>query len=137
MTITTLGITRTDGPGGRHYQVEGYDEPFPSVTTVLNVIAKPTLVPWARNVALEKVRDTLYEHLASGDLVEVSVVEWSVGTVKYLRQSGVLPQLQRALSSIPFSYSNEDSTSPDYEGLCQGRVKGGVLCNTTLQEQLM
>ena len=57
--------------------------------------------------------------------------------MKYLRQSGVLPQLQRALSSIPFSYSNEDSTSPDYEGLCQGRVKGGVLCNTTLQEQLM
>ena len=69
MTITTLGITRTDGPGGRHYQVEGYDEPFPSVTTVLNVIAKPALVPWARNVALEKVRDTLYEHLASGDQV--------------------------------------------------------------------
>ena len=65
-TITTPGITRTDGPGGRHYQVPGYSEPFPSVTTVLNVIAKPALIPWARNVALEKVRDTLYEHLASG-----------------------------------------------------------------------
>ena len=49
--------------------MEGYDEPFPSVTTVLNVIAKPALVPWARNVALEKVRETLYEHLASGNQV--------------------------------------------------------------------
>ena len=41
--------------------------------------------------------------------------------------------------SVPFRSvtPNEDSTSPDYEGLCQGRVKGGVLCNTTLQEQLM
>ena len=68
-TITTPGIAPIDGPGGRHYQVEGYDEPFPSVTTVLNVIAKPALVPWARNVALEKVRETLYEHLASGNQV--------------------------------------------------------------------
>ena len=39
ITITKPGITRTDGPGGRHYQVPGYSEPFPSVTTVLGIIA--------------------------------------------------------------------------------------------------
>ena len=66
MTLTAPRITRVDGRSGRHYQVEGYDEPFPSVTTVLNIIAKPALIPWARNVALQDVRDTLYEHLDSG-----------------------------------------------------------------------
>ncbi len=69
MTLTTARITRIDRRGGRHYQVEGHDEPFPSVTTVLNVIAKPALIPWARNVALEKVKETLYEHLESGSPV--------------------------------------------------------------------
>ncbi len=66
MTLTTSRITRIDGRYGRHYQVEGYDELFPSVTTVLGIIAKPALVPWARNMALEKVKETLYEHLESG-----------------------------------------------------------------------
>ena len=37
-----------------------------------------------------------------------------------------------ALNSIPFNYSDEDATSFDYEGLCQGRVEGRALCNTTL-----
>ncbi len=64
MFITTTKITRMDGGrNGRHYQVEGFPEPFPSVTTVLGIINKPALVPWARNMALESVRETLYEHL--------------------------------------------------------------------------
>ncbi len=35
ITIATRGITRTDSRSGRHYNVPGYSEPFPSVTTVL------------------------------------------------------------------------------------------------------
>lgn len=42
--LTTAKITRIDNArGGRHYQVEGFPEPFPSVTTVLGVINKPAL----------------------------------------------------------------------------------------------
>ena len=64
MLTTTTRITRIDGGrNGRHYQVEGFSEPFPSVTNVLGIINKPALVPWARNMALESVKETLYEHL--------------------------------------------------------------------------
>ena len=64
MLTTTTRITRIDGGrNGRHYQVEGFSEPFPSVTTVLGIINKPALVPWARNVALDSIKKTLYEHL--------------------------------------------------------------------------
>ena len=42
LMITTPKITRIDGGRrGRHYRVEGYPEPFPSVTNVLGIIAKP------------------------------------------------------------------------------------------------
>ena len=42
MLTTTTRITRIDGGrNGRHYQVEGFSEPFPSVTTVLGIIDKP------------------------------------------------------------------------------------------------
>ncbi len=64
MITTTTKITRMDGGrNGRHYQVEGFSEPFPSVTTVLGIINKPALIPWVRNMALESVKETLYEHL--------------------------------------------------------------------------
>ncbi len=40
--LTTTKITRIDkARGGRHYQVGGFPDPFPSVTTVLGVINKP------------------------------------------------------------------------------------------------
>ena len=62
--LTTPTITRIDGGrNGRHYQVEGFDEPFPSVTNVLGIISKPALVPWARNVALDSVRETLSDYM--------------------------------------------------------------------------
>ncbi len=64
MLTTTTRITRMDGGrNGRHYQVEGFSEPFPSVTTVLGIINKPALIPWARNMALESVKETLYSPL--------------------------------------------------------------------------
>ena len=70
MLTTSTKITRMDGGhNGRHYQVEGFSEPFPSVTTVLGIINKPALVPWARNMALESVKETLYEHLEASSPV--------------------------------------------------------------------
>ena len=68
--LTTPKITRIDGgKGGRHYRVEGYPEPFPSVTNVLGIIAKPALIPWARNTALEAVGATLTARV--GERVEL------------------------------------------------------------------
>ena len=76
--LTTPRITRVKGRGPRHYQVEGYDEPFPSVTTVLSIISKPALIPWARNVALESVRGALMER-AGG--MEWITPEWVEGII--------------------------------------------------------
>jgi hypothetical protein len=59
--LPSVAITRVSRPNGRFYRVEGFDELFPSVTTVLRVIAKPALIPWARNVALEAVRGALLD----------------------------------------------------------------------------
>lgn len=47
-------IKRVDGKLGRYYDVEGLGQ-LPSVTTILQVIAKPGLIPWAKNEALKLV----------------------------------------------------------------------------------
>jgi hypothetical protein len=50
---------------GRYYKVDGdpmmEGERLPSVTTILNVINKPALVPWAKKITAQKFRDTLFE----------------------------------------------------------------------------
>ena len=70
MLLNTPTITRVDGaPGGRHYRVEGFDGLFPSVTTVLDVINKPALVPWARNTALESVETALMKRTGSQEAI--------------------------------------------------------------------
>lgn len=66
----TPTITRLSLPNGRHYQVEGFEELFPSVTNVLGVIAKPALVAWARDTALDSVRDAL--NARTGTMVAVT-----------------------------------------------------------------
>jgi hypothetical protein len=57
-------VRRYATSNGRFYEVEG--ETYPSVTTILSVIGKPALVPWAskveRNMVLETSAD-LYEDL--------------------------------------------------------------------------
>ena len=63
-------VTRVDRGTRRHYQVTGDEAVDPkaklvSVTTVLGVINKPALIPWARNQALEKVRLTLEEFMGA------------------------------------------------------------------------
>ena len=43
-----------------HHQYQHEDYPgelWPGVTTVLGVISKPALIPWARNVALAQVAE--------------------------------------------------------------------------------
>ncbi len=67
-------------PGGRFYRVEGFQELFPSVTTVLSVIAKPGLISWERNVALGSVKETL---LGRGHGGPVSLSEEWVDEVLY------------------------------------------------------
>ena len=54
--------TRFMNSNERYYPVRteaGDTVELPSVTTILQVIAKPGLVPWARNVALASVREAL------------------------------------------------------------------------------
>ena len=63
--LSTRKITRINHRSGRFYQVEGFNELFPSVTTVLDVIAKPALIPWARDAALDSVRDALGERIGA------------------------------------------------------------------------
>lgn len=73
-------ITRVDKVrGGRHYQVEGYPDPFPSVTTILNaVVAKSGLVPWARDVALEDVKQAFQRRMtADAGYLSDEPIDWS------------------------------------------------------------
>jgi genome maintenance exonuclease 1 len=48
-------VTRRDGRDGRFYSVNG--RLFPSVTTILQAIAKPALVKWSANVERQHVVD--------------------------------------------------------------------------------
>jgi hypothetical protein len=68
MATTTIIRQVTKGRG-RHYVVEGVPElegvKLPSVTTILNVISKPALIPWAKRISLEKAKAELYGYLGS------------------------------------------------------------------------
>ena len=56
-------VRRTSKSGSRTYTIDGVE--YPSVTTILQVVAKPALIGWSRKVALEKVRHTLLDQLQS------------------------------------------------------------------------
>jgi hypothetical protein len=59
------GVTRTDGPSGRFYLIDG--EPLPSVTHILGCIGKPALINWAANQERTLVIDAaadLYEDVS-------------------------------------------------------------------------
>ena len=55
---------------GRVY-VDDRGNEFPSVTTILNVINKPALIPWAKKQSLEKVKYVLQNHVMNGTLPEI------------------------------------------------------------------
>lgn len=66
--LTSRKIKLVTGRGGGHwYRVDGIPELLPSVTTILEVLSKPALVPWAKKVALENVKRELIEFGSSGD----------------------------------------------------------------------
>ncbi len=82
MLSSSPKITRVQQFGARHYKVEGHEEPFPSVTTVLNVISKPALIPWAKNISLEKVRESLLERTGENVSITPSWVDDLVAEAK-------------------------------------------------------
>ena len=53
MKTSRSKVNRRDGQRGRTYEIDGRS--YPSVTTVLSVIAKPALVPWSAKVEREMV----------------------------------------------------------------------------------
>ena len=55
---------------GRVY-VDELGKEYPSVTTILNVINKPALIPWAKKQSLEKVKYVLQNHVMNGTLPEI------------------------------------------------------------------
>ena len=55
---------------GRVY-VDKLGKQYASVTTILNVINKPALIPWAKKQSLEKVKFVLQNHLMNGTLPEI------------------------------------------------------------------
>ena len=55
---------------GRVY-VDELGKEYASVTTILNVINKPALIPWAKKQSLEKVKFVLQNHLMNGTLPEI------------------------------------------------------------------
>lgn len=66
---------------GKHlYRVRSLDgspvvDPiYPGVTGVLNVINKPALVPWAKKIALEKIRQALLKRLGEGDQLSLNEI---------------------------------------------------------------
>ena len=74
-------ITRVDDRwgSGRYNDVEGVGS-LPSVTTILNVISKPALVPWARTLALEHARAALLDSPPPPENYEV-YLEWVEHTI--------------------------------------------------------
>ena len=60
--------------GTRLYSVDGYDEDFPSVTTVLQVMDKPWLAPWKTNLMMGKFRSEFIDRY--NRLVRLGVSPW-------------------------------------------------------------
>lgn len=63
-----MNVTKRDTKNGRFYEIDG--ELLPSVTTILQVIAKPYLVPWAAKLERElclTVADQVYDELYEAD----------------------------------------------------------------------
>mmetsp|Transcript_10376 Transcript_10376/g.31947 ORF Transcript_10376/g.31947 Transcript_10376/m.31947 type:complete len:289 (+) Transcript_10376:92-958(+) len=56
---------------GRYYQVDGFDNLFPSVTTILGVVNKPGLAMWQKRLMVDQLRKDL-----SVELPSTSTDEW-------------------------------------------------------------
>jgi hypothetical protein len=65
-----MSTKRRDTNKGRYYEVGGID--YPSVTTVLQVINKPALIPWAKNMMADRIKSEFLTYTPGN----VSPVEW-------------------------------------------------------------
>ena len=63
-------ISVINDKGSRYYLIPGVEEPLPSVTSILSTIAKPGLIKWEKNIALDYVRSKLNK---SADLNGIGV----------------------------------------------------------------
>ncbi len=52
-------ISVINDKGSRYYLIPGVEEPLPSVTSILSTVAKPGLIKWEKNIALDYVRSKL------------------------------------------------------------------------------
>jgi len=52
-------ISIINSKGSRFYLIPGVSEPMPSVTSILSMIAKPGLIKWHKNIALDYIRSKL------------------------------------------------------------------------------
>jgi hypothetical protein len=76
---TAKGISEwiDDEDGGtRLYSVDGYDDEFPSVTTVLQVLDKPWLAPWKTNIMMDKLRSECNDRYSR--LIRLGVSPWPI-----------------------------------------------------------
>lgn len=60
---------------GHFYRVDGRDFLYPGVTTVLGVIAKPALIPWAANEAAKKIKAYLVQNATGRALTATEIDE--------------------------------------------------------------
>lgn len=63
-----MAVRRWEEAGERFYEIEG--RRLPSVTTVLQVIARPGLYHWGMSTAMARMRDALMEASAPADMAE-------------------------------------------------------------------
>lgn len=92
-------ITRIDDRWGegRYYQIEGIEPKLPSVTTVLNVISKPALIPWAKKVALESVRKAMLNNQGVFFTTrEMDMLEFEAWTDKVFAEAKKEPEKVRS-----------------------------------------
>ena len=92
-TLHSKAVVRQVNKGNsRHYEVDGVPElrdvKLSSVTTILGVINKPALVPWAKKVSLEKVRSIMYDAI---DLGGGLVAQTKTQVDAMLEQSSKMP----------------------------------------------
>ena len=54
-------ISIINDKGSRYYLIPGVSVPLPSVTSILSMIAKPGLIKWEKNVALDYVKHRIFD----------------------------------------------------------------------------
>lgn len=83
--MTTTKPYRVGEDGPRMYEIDGVA--YPSVTTVLSVISKPALVPWATNMALANVEQVLRDSGGPPTLVDDGYGDWVSAIVEAARKT--------------------------------------------------